>query len=49
VDLLYLMRAIGRPPPLIDKSYGHPVPDSDEHVRGLLDAYDGSAAKEELG
>jgi hypothetical protein len=25
---------------MIDKTYGHLVPDSDEYVRGLLDAYD---------
>ena len=25
---------------MIDKTYGHLVPDSDEYVRGLLEAYD---------
>ena len=33
----------------IDGTYGHFVPDSDEYVRGLLDAYDGAEAKEALG
>jgi hypothetical protein len=31
---------------MIDSTYGHLVLDSDEYVRGLLDAYDGTAAKE---
>jgi hypothetical protein len=34
---------------MIDKTYWHLVLSSDELVRGLLDAYDGSAAKEALG
>jgi len=34
---------------MIDKTYWHLGPGSDEFVRGLLDAYDGSAAKEALG
>jgi hypothetical protein len=29
---------------MIDKTYGHLVPDSDEYVRGLLDTYDGKGA-----
>ena len=24
----------------IDATYGHPVPDSEEYLRGLLDSYD---------
>jgi hypothetical protein len=34
---------------MIDKTYGHLVPDSDEYVRGLLDAYDGADAKGATG
>jgi len=34
---------------MVDTPYGQLVPDSDEHVRGLLDAYDDSAAEEALG
>jgi hypothetical protein len=26
---------------MTDRTYGHLVPDSDEYLRGLLDAYDG--------
>ena len=33
---------------MIDKTYGHPGPDTDEYVRGLLDAYDGIAVKEAM-
>jgi hypothetical protein len=29
----------------IDATYGHLVPDSEEYLRGLLDAYDHSAAE----
>lgn len=25
---------------MIDRTYGHLVPDSEEHIRGLFDAYD---------
>jgi hypothetical protein len=25
----------------IDATYGHPLPDSEDYLRGLLDAYDG--------
>jgi len=34
---------------MIDKTHGHLVPDSDEYLRGLLDAYDDSPAEEALG
>jgi hypothetical protein len=30
---------------MVDKTYGHLVPDADEYVRGLLDAYDGLESK----
>jgi hypothetical protein len=34
---------------MIDSTYGHLVLDSDEYVRGLLDAYDGTAARKPPG
>jgi hypothetical protein len=34
---------------MIDKTSGHLVPDSDEYVRGLLDAYDGEEGEEATG
>jgi hypothetical protein len=33
----------------IDRTYGHLVPDSDEYLRGLLDAYDGAEAEVAMG
>ena len=48
-NLFYLSRVMGTSLTMIDKTYWHLVPDSDEYVRGLLDAYDGSAAKEAPG
>jgi hypothetical protein len=47
--LFYLSRVIGTPLSMSDEADGHLAPDPDEVVRGLLDAYDGSAAKEALG
>jgi hypothetical protein len=44
VNLFYLSRVTGTSLTMIDKTYGHLVPDSDEYVRGLLDAYDGEEA-----
>jgi integrase len=46
VNLFYLSRVMGTSLTMIDKTYGHLVPDSDEYVRGLLDAYDGKEANE---
>jgi hypothetical protein len=34
---------------MIDKNYGHLVPDSDEYVRGLLDAYDSPDSRAATG
>jgi hypothetical protein len=34
---------------MIDRTYGHLVPDSDEYVRGLLDTYDSVKEKEAMG
>ena len=41
VNLFHLSRVMGTSLTMIDRTYGHLVPDSDECVRGLLDAYDG--------
>jgi integrase len=40
VQLFYLSRIMGTSVAQIDKTYGHLVPDSEEYLRGLLDAYD---------
>ncbi len=40
VQLFYLARIMGTSVAMIDATYGHLVPDSDEYLRGLLDAYD---------
>jgi hypothetical protein len=45
VNLFYLSRVMGTSLTMIDKAYGHLVPDSDEYVRSLLDAYDGADGK----
>jgi integrase len=44
INLFYLSRVMGTSLTQIDRTYGHLVPDSDEYVRGLLDAYDGVEA-----
>jgi integrase len=49
VNLFYLSRVMGTSLTMIDKTYGHLVPDSDEYVRGLLDTYDGVEAKVAMG
>ena len=49
VNLFYLSRVMGTSVAMIDKTYGHLVPDSDEYLRGLLDTYDGLSAKEATG
>jgi integrase len=43
VNLFYLSRVMGTSLQMIDATYGHLVPDSDEYVRGLLDIYDEQA------
>jgi integrase len=44
VQLFYLSRIMGTSVTQIDVTYGHLVPDSEEYLRGLLDAYDYKAA-----
>lgn len=45
VSLYYLARFMGTSVQMIDRTYGHLVPDSEEHIRGLLDAYDVEAGR----
>jgi integrase len=40
VQLFYLARIMGTSVAQIDATYGHLLPDSEEYLRGLLDAYD---------
>ena len=40
VPLYYLSRVMGTSVALIDKTYGHLVPDSEAYLRDLLDGYD---------
>jgi integrase len=49
VQLFYLSRIMGTSVTQIDASYGHLVPDSEEFLRGLLDAYDNDGRKAEGG
>ena len=49
VNLFYLSRVMGTSLTMIDKTYGHLVPDADRYVRGLLDDFDGIEAKEAMG
>lgn len=45
VQLFYLSRIMGTSITQIDATYGHLVPDSEEYLRGLLDAYDAPAVE----
>jgi hypothetical protein len=40
VQLFYLARIMGTSVAQIDATYGHLLPDSEDYLRGLLDAYD---------
>jgi hypothetical protein len=40
-----LSRIMGTSVTQIDATYGHLVPDSEEYLRGLLDAYDADAGE----
>lgn len=41
VSLFYLARLLGSSIAQVDKTYGHMLPDSEEYLRGLFDAFDG--------
>jgi integrase len=49
VNLFYLSRVMGTSLTMIDKTYGHLVPDADEYIRGLLNTYDSARLKEVFG
>lgn len=40
VQLFYLARIMGTSVQMIDQTYGHLLPDSEEYLRHLLDSYD---------
>jgi hypothetical protein len=42
VSLFYLARLMGSSVEQIDRTYGHMLPESEEYLRGLLDAFDGA-------
>lgn len=44
MQLFYLSRIMGTSVAMIDATYGHLVPDSEEYLRGLLDTYDAAAS-----
>ena len=41
MQLFYLARVMGTSVAQLDATYGHLLPDSEDYLRGLLDAYDG--------
>jgi integrase len=46
VSLFYLARIMGTSVAQIDATYGHLLPDSEDYLRGLLDAYDNRSEAE---
>ena len=48
VSLFYLARLMGSSVEQIDRTYGHMLPESEDYLRGLLDAYDTSTVRETL-
>jgi hypothetical protein len=40
MQLFYLARIMGTSVAQIDATYGHLMPDSEQYLRGLLDAFD---------
>jgi integrase len=46
VQLFYLSRIMGTSVAQIDATYGHLVPDSEDYLCGLLDAYDAAGRRE---
>ena len=49
VSLFYVLRLVGWSVEQIDKTYGHLLPESEEYLRRLLDAFDGATHLPELG
>jgi integrase len=48
VQLFYLAWIMGTSVQMIDQTYGHLLPDSEEYLRGLLDSYDAAPAREQI-
>jgi integrase len=48
VSLFYLARLMGSSVEMIDKTYGHLLPDSEHYLRGLLDGFDSTPIGEAL-
>ena len=46
VSLFYLARIMGTSVAQLDATYGHLLPDSEDYLRGLLNAYDERTAEE---
>lgn len=44
--MFYLARIMGTSVQMIDQTYGHLLPDSEDYLRGLLDNYDAATAAE---
>jgi integrase len=49
VQLFYLARIMGTSVQMIDQTYGHLLPDSEEYLRVLLDSYDSSNSRRAIG
>lgn len=49
VSLFYLARLMGSSVDMIDKTYGHLLPDSEEYLRGLLDSFDSAEPQADTG
>ena len=47
VSLFYLARIMGTSVEQIDRTYGHLLPDSEDYLRGLLDASDSDRSGQE--
>lgn len=47
VSLFSLSRRMGTSVEMLDRVYGHLLPDAAEYERGLLDAFDNTSAAEE--
>ena len=48
VSLFYLARLMGSRVDRIDRTYGHMLPDSEEYLRRLLDAFDSTVAHQRI-
>jgi integrase len=46
VSLFYLARLMGTSVEMIDNTYGHLLPDSEDYLRGLLNTFDLASARD---